>query len=319
MNKRFCNALVFALCLPLASLALAEGRPGGSSFKGGFSSQKSTAARNSAAPKQPSFGSFGARRADSAPPRSADAGRGSAMSRDMDRRAAQDRAMRNWDARRDAGAGTVAGAGGGSTAGRSASAAPPLPPLNPVPPGGASAGRNDGWRGDSRTADVGSGGGTGSGGYGYRQPNNGPVIVRERSGSNAWLWGLGGYVLGHSAISHAGEAPPASTSGPAGTASPAPDAAARPHGGASGPSAFDSLNASADAAIATGSAGSADTASAAAQPEASGRHADRAHERDTIRTLTWLLLPFAFVLLLYFTWKHLKTSKKHANYAFERN
>jgi hypothetical protein len=303
MIKRFRNALVFALCLPLASLALAEARPGGSSFKGGFSSQKSAAARNSA-PKQPSFGSFGARKPDAAPAR--DDRSGSAMSRDLDRRAAQDRALRNWDSRRDAANGSAAGAPGNANAARSSGNATPLPPLNPVLPGGSTAGRG-----------AAGSGGAGAGGYGA--PNHGPVIVRERSGSNAWLWGLGGYLLGHSAMSHANETPPAASP----SATPTTPAATSP--ASSGATDVDALNASADAAIAaTHGAGGTATADGAAKAGAAGTAAadaaqhERAKERDTIRTLTWMLLPFGFVLLLYFGWKHMKAGKKQANYSFER-
>jgi hypothetical protein len=319
MIKRFRNALVFALCLPLASLALAEARPGGSSFKGGFSSQKSAAARNSA-PKQPSFGSFGARKPDAAPAR--DDRSGTAMSRDLDRRAAQDRALRNWDSRRDAANGSAAGAAGNSSAARSSGNATPLPPLNPVQPGGRSASGTPGGS-DARTA--GSGGwGTGAGGS--SQPSPAPVIVRERSSSNAWLWGLGGYLLGHSAISHANETAPAPTTSAPTSASPAGPAAATGPASDRGATDIDALNASADAAIAgTHGAESSVPAGGAVKAGAGGTTSaaeaaqhDRARERDTIRTLTWMLLPFGFVLLLYFGWKHMKAGKKQANYSFER-
>jgi hypothetical protein len=102
------------------------------------------------------------------------------MSRDLDRKAAQDQAMRTYDAR--TGASTTAATGGG------------LPPLNPVLPGG------------------GNGGAYNGGAYAQHSvPGSGstsapaPVIVRESN--NHWLWGIGGFMLGRATGSHAAPAP----------------------------------------------------------------------------------------------------------------
>ncbi|SFU43572.1 hypothetical protein SAMN05216552_100354 [Pseudoduganella namucuonensis] len=119
------TAVVLALSLSLAvGPVLAEARPTQSSgsYKSGFSSQKSNTARsnNSSASQpsrggNPSFGSFGSRRAqDAAPPPSSGSNR-SAMSRDMSESAARDNAVRSMDSRR-------------------AGNAQPLPPLDPVMP-----------------------------------------------------------------------------------------------------------------------------------------------------------------------------------------
>lgn len=322
MNSRFRNALVFALLLPFASMAAAEARPGGSSFRGGFSSQKSSAAR-SAPSKQPSFGSFGARRPDAAPARSADtpARGGSAMSRDLDRSAAQDRAVRNWDSRRDASAASGANAAGSAAGSRAANGAtPPLPPLNPVLPGGANAAGRSGspgfGPGDARTAGAGTTTSGGAGGYGQQSPA--PVVIRERSGSNAWLWGIGGYLLGSQAMSHAKDAPPA-PSQPSAQGAPTIDTDATPTGAA---------------ASAAGGTAQSDPAAVVATPEpGAAQHqpapqateyrfdamAEANKERSSVRTLTWALLIFGFAWLLYIGWRKVKAGKKHANYSFERN
>jgi hypothetical protein len=179
-HKRF--ALILALLLPLANMVQAEARPGSTSFSRGFSAQKSNIARSAKAPApQPSFGSFGRNTAPApaaAPQRSE-----SALNRDLQQRAAQDTALRNYDARRSAaGAGVVGGAA--VAGGAAANNTPPLPPLNPVAPGG---------RGEY--------GQVGSDSY-ARQALPAPVIIHERSNSNGWLWGLGGYMLGRSAGAH---------------------------------------------------------------------------------------------------------------------
>lgn len=262
MTKRLCNALVFALFLPLASMSMAEARPGGSSFRGGFSSQKSAAARSSATPKQPSFGSFGSRRPDAAPARQQDSVRGSsAAARDLDKQASQDRALRNWDARN----GSTASSGSG---GANVNNATPLSPLNPVLPGGSYSQRSL-----------------------PEQPA--PVIVRERSGSNPWLWGLGGYLLGSHALSHAQTVPaPAPSAAPSTTTITTDDAAT--------------------GAVSNDAAGAATATLPSATPAAK-------QERSTIRTLTWALLIFGFAWLLWIGWRQVKSGKKHANYTFERN
>jgi hypothetical protein len=306
MNSRFRNALVFALLLPFATMAVADARPGGASFRGGFSSQKSSAAR--AVPsRQPSFGSFGARRPDAAParpaPPPADAARdgSSAMSRDLDRQAAQDRAMRSWDSRRDATA-----ASGTTDAARAPSGAmPPLPPLNPVLPGGVgTAGRSAGATPGAFGASGSAGAGAGAGGYG--QPGPAPVVIRERS-SNAWLWGLGGYLLGSHAMSHAKDAPPA-PSQPAPSSTPASTTDATPTGAATN-----------SAAGGTGSASDAAQVQAQAAEPLRSTSVEARQERSTIRTLTWLALVIGFVWLLYIGWRQVNRGKKHANYSFERN
>jgi len=311
MNSRFRNAVVFALLLPFATMAVAEARPGGSSFRGGFSSHKSSVTRSAPAPapKQPSFGSFGSRRPDAAPAHpvspAPDAARGgSAMSRDLDRSAAQERAVRNWDARRDAPA---------------ASGTPPLPPLNPVLPGGVSAGRSgSAGAADTRTA----GNGASPGGYG--QPAPAPVVIRERGGSNAWLWGIGGYLLGSHAMSHAKDVPPA-PSQPASTGTTSPDAhpAGAAASAAGGTAASDDAAPRSDLDALTASASKAAENAAAASVQATEPlptpAVEAKKERSTVRTLTWALLIFGFAWLLWIGWRHARAGKKNANYTLERN
>jgi hypothetical protein len=181
MFKRNRFAAIVAIVVAIVVANPADARPGGS-FRSGFSSSRSTPARSVATPRQPSFGSFGQRQAQ--PPAAARAPqRDSAMSRDLDRKAAQDQAMRTYDAR--TGANTTAAAGGS------------LPPLNPVLPGGSNGN---------------SGGYNGGGVYAQRSiPGSGstsapaPVIVRESN--NNWLWGIGGFMLGRATGSHAAPAP----------------------------------------------------------------------------------------------------------------
>jgi hypothetical protein len=118
--KSFRSALLLMVCLAFASNVPAEARPAShsgtsSSFKSGFSSQKnnSTVHRQPSAPpanRQSGPGAFG-KQAGS--PASAQPSRNtSAMSRDVDRSAANDRALRTYDQR------------------RAAENARPLPPLN---------------------------------------------------------------------------------------------------------------------------------------------------------------------------------------------
>jgi len=193
-------AAILALVLPLAVAGMAEARPGGS-FRGGFSSGKSSVARSVATPRQPAFGSFGKRPAEA--PKAAPAPqRNSAFSRDLDRNSARDQALRTYDARRGAtGAAAPDGAGRGAAA-----ATPPLPPLDPVMPGGR------------------GGGNGGHGGYhgGYAQSGStsapAPVVVRDSN--NGWLWGIGGFMLGRAAGAGAAP-PPAQAPAPAVTADPA--------------------------------------------------------------------------------------------------
>lgn len=174
MFKRNRFAAIMAIVVAIVVANPADARPSGS-FRGGFSSGKSTATRSIATPRQPSFGSFGQR--PSPPPEAARSPqRDSAMSRDLDRKAAQDQAMRTYDAR--TGASATAAAGGG------------LPPLNPVLPAGSSGGSYSGS----------------NGGYAPHSATSAaaPVIVRE--GNNNWLWGIGGFMLGRATAGHA--APP---------------------------------------------------------------------------------------------------------------
>jgi len=171
MFKRNRFAAIVAIVVAIVVANPADARPSGS-FRGGFSSGKSTASRSIATPRQPSFGSFGPRQSQP-PAAERSPQRDSAMSRDLDRKAAQDQAMRTYDAR--TGASATAAAGGG------------LPPLNPVLPAGGSSGGNGGYAPHSATSAA------------------APVIVRE--GNNNWLWGIGGFMLGRATASHAAPAP----------------------------------------------------------------------------------------------------------------
>jgi len=95
-----------ALCLSLVSVAEAKGRSG-STFKGGFSSQRQKAPSYQApsyqapAPKptQPSFGSFGGNKATTQQATRQTDYQPSQMSRDMTATNAQTNAQKNWDAR----------------------------------------------------------------------------------------------------------------------------------------------------------------------------------------------------------------------------
>lgn len=194
MFKRTRFAAVVAIVVAIVVANTANARPSGS-FRGGFSSGKSTAARSIATPRKPAFGSFGKREAQ--PPAAVRAPqRDSAMSRDLDRRAAQDQAMRTYDAR----TGQAAPSGG-------------LPPLNPVIPG------RSGGNGGSGNAGY-----AGNGAYSPRSAPSGgatsapaPVVVRDSN--NGWLWGIGGFMLGQAASGHAASPAPAVQQAPA---APAP-------------------------------------------------------------------------------------------------
>jgi hypothetical protein len=179
MFKRNRFAAVMAIVVAIVVANPADARPGGS-FRSGFSSARSAPTRSVATPKQPSFGSFGQRQ--SQPPAAARAPqRDSAMSRDLDRKAAQDQAMRTYDARTSAS--TTAATGGG------------LPPLNPVLPGGGNGGAYNGGGAYAQHSVPGSG----------STSAPAPVIVRESN--NHWLWGIGGFMLGRATGSHAAPAP----------------------------------------------------------------------------------------------------------------
>ncbi|MES2258959.1 MAG: hypothetical protein V4724_10595 [Pseudomonadota bacterium] len=161
-------------CILMLSLSLsaggtfAETRPSkntgsSSSFKGGFSSQKSSTARNTgssgarAAPQRDgnsSFGSFGSAR--SAPDAAgAPARNSSALSRDMTKKNAEENALRTLENRR--------------AAAERQNAPPPLPPLDPVVPRQAPQ-YGGGYNNNNNNN---------NGGYGYGNNNNG------RSGSGA--------------------------------------------------------------------------------------------------------------------------------------
>lgn len=120
MNKSLRTAIAFALSMSLAlNGVVAEARPTQSSgsYKGGFSSQKSSPARSgsSAAPARSgnsSFGSFGSARSA---PDAASSRNQSAMSQDLSKKSAEDNAQRTLDSRR-------------------AANNAPLPPLDPVQP-----------------------------------------------------------------------------------------------------------------------------------------------------------------------------------------
>jgi hypothetical protein len=118
--KPLYSALVLIVCLALAGNAPAEARPAShsgtsKSYKSGFSSQKSNATRSQPpappANRQSGPGAFG--QAAGSPASAQPQRNTSAMSRDVDQSAARANALKNLDARRNAGA-----------------APPPLPPLN---------------------------------------------------------------------------------------------------------------------------------------------------------------------------------------------
>lgn len=304
MFKRNRFAAIVAIVVAIVAANPADARPSGS-FRGGFSSGRSTASRSIATPRQPSFGSFGQRQAQ--PPAAArNPQRDSAMSRDLDRRAAQEQAIRTYDTRNAASAAQSApGKFGGSATAVAGGTVPPLPPLNPAMPGGSGSGAS------------GSNGYGSSGGYAQRgAPYSGatsaaaPVIVRDSS--NGWLWGIGGFMLGRAAGSHAAPAPAA----PAQQA-PAPSAQPADISGNTG--------ALADAAGASdiAAAGSTSGANAAAtsQPRAPGAK-PAAHESSTLAKLAVALLIGGLVWLAWKAFRLMATAqevKKHANYTFERN
>jgi hypothetical protein len=298
MFKRSRFAAITAIVVAIVVANTADARPGGS-FRGGFSSGKSTASRSVSTPRQPSFGSFGSRQTQ--PPAAARAPqRDSAMSRDLDRRAAQDQAMRTYDSRRTATAGQPAPGAFGASAGRTGAA------VAAGTAGAATAGM----------ATAGGNGGSYNGnGGGYTQhgaPQGGatsapaPVIVRE--GSNGWLWGIGGFMLGRAASGHAAPAPAAQ---PAPAPVPTVDSAGN-------------AGAMADAAGANDIT-SASGANVEAQPQPPA-HAPvakpAAQESGTLAKLAVALLIGGLVWL---AWKAFRLMagaqevKKNANYSFERN
>jgi hypothetical protein len=117
--KSFQSAVVLMVCLAMAGNAPAEARPGqhsgtSSSYKSGFSSQKSNASRGRPAPppasRQSGPGAFG--KAAGSPASAQPQRNTSAMSRDVDQSAARANALRTLEGR------------------RAAANAQPLPPLN---------------------------------------------------------------------------------------------------------------------------------------------------------------------------------------------
>lgn len=294
MFKRTRFAAIMAIVVAIVVANTAEARPGGS-YRSGFSSGRSTVSRSVSTPKQPSFGTFGQRQ--SQPPAAARAPqRDSAMSRDLDRRAAQDQAMRTYDTRRastTAGGQSAPGSFGSSTASR-AGTTPPLPPLDPVVPGRSG----------------GNGGSNGGGAYAQNgAPSSGstsapaPVIVRDSS--NGWLWGIGGFMLGRAASGHAAPAPAAQPA-------PAPTMPAEVSG---------NTGAMADAAGASDIAGAVvETARQSQVPTPLAKPA--AHESSTLAKLAVALLIGGLVWL---AWKAFRLMagaqevKKNSNYSFERN
>lgn len=174
-------ALMLALLLSVASEAPAEARQGShsgtSSFKGGFSSQRSAPPRSLPPRSQPppsrngpgAFGSGPGAGRDAAPP---PARSGSALSRDMDQSAAQANALKSLDAR------------------RAATNSQPLPPLtDPVARPGNQAANQPGYQGGERRPPV------------YQTPP--PVyqqvpVYQQQSSGNGLMAGLMGFMLGRS-------------------------------------------------------------------------------------------------------------------------
>ncbi|SEO30280.1 hypothetical protein SAMN05428959_106189 [Duganella sp. CF517] len=194
--KPFQSALLLSFCLALGASAPARAEAQlyfgtSSTYKSGFSSQKGNAARSrpSAPPanRQSGPGAFGKAPGSpaSASPRNGPAN-ASAASRDLDRSAAQARALNNLDARRAA-------------AGRPT----PLPPLNDTPMRPAPSTQPDAMA--ARNA------ATAPPGY-PRQ-----VIVQQPSGNSGLMSGVVGFMLGR-AMSQANQP----VSYPASSTSPTP-------------------------------------------------------------------------------------------------
>lgn len=282
MFKRTRFAAIMAIVVAIVVANTADARPGGS-YRSGFSSGRSTVSRSVSTPKQPSFGTFGQRQAQ--PPAAARTQRDSAMSRDLDRRAAQDQAMRTYDTRRAAASGQPAPSSSGTT--------PPLPPLNPVVPGGRSGSYNSGAYAQHGAPSSGS------------TSAPAPVIVRDSS--NGWLWGIGGFMLGRATGSHA--APP-----PA--AQPAPAPAPSVQGDVSG-----NTGAMAEAAGASDISGA--VVEPAREPQVQAPAAKpAAHESSTLAKLAVALLIGGLVWLAWKAFRLMARAqevKKNANYSFERN
>lgn len=299
MFKRTRFAAIMAIVVAIVVANTADARPG-SSFRGGFSSGRSTVSRSVSTPSKPNFGSFGQRQ--SQPPAAARTPqRDSAMSRDLDRRAAQDQAMRTYDTRRAAASGQPAPGSFGSAAASRSGTTPPLPPLDPVLPGGRSSGN----------------GGYSSGAYAqHGAPGSGstsaqaPVIVRDSS--NGWLWGIGGFMLGRAAGSHAAPAP---------AVQPAPAPAAPTDVSGNTGAMADAAGAS-DIATAGGANGAVVEPAREAQVQQAPAAKPAAHESSTLAKLAVALLVGGLVWL---AWKAFRLMagaqevKKNANYSFERN
>ncbi|SFF61499.1 hypothetical protein SAMN05518865_102185 [Duganella sp. CF458] len=294
MFKRTRFAAIMAIVVAIVVANTADARPGGS-YRSGFSSGRSTVSRSVSTPKQPSFGTFGQRQ--SQPPAAARAPqRDSAMSRDLDRRAAQDQAMRTYDTRRAAAGGQSAPGSVGSATASRAGATPPLPPLDPVLPGGRS----------------GANGGYNNGAYAqHGAPSSGstsapaPVIVRDSS--NGWLWGIGGFMLGRAASGHAA---------PVAQSAQAPVPVTTAPVDVSG-----NTGAMADAAGASDIAGAVVETARQSQVQATAAK-PAAHESSTLAKLAVALLIGG---LAWLAWKAFRLMagaqevKKNVNYSFERN
>jgi len=298
MFKRTRFAAIMAIVVAIVVANTADARPGGS-YRSGFSSSRSTVSRSVSTPSKPSFGTFGQRQ--SQPPAAARTQqRDSAMSRDLDRRAAQDQAMRTYDTRRAATTGQAAPGSFGNTTASRTGTTPPLPPLDPVVPGGRSGGN----------------GGYNNGAYAqHGAPGSGatsapaPVIVRDSS--NGWLWGIGGFMLGRAASGHAAPAP-----APAAQPAPAPAPAPTAQGDVSG-----NTGAMADAAGASDIAGAVVETARQQQVQAPAAK-PAAHESSTLAKLAVALLIGGLVWLAWKAFRMMAAAqevKKNANYSFERN
>jgi hypothetical protein len=208
------------------------------------------------------------------------------MSRDLDRRAAQDQAMRTYDTRRAATTGQPAPGSFGNTTASRTGTTPPLPPLDPVVPGGRSGG-NGGSNGAYAQHGAPSSGSTSA---------PAPVIVRDSS--NGWLWGIGGFMLGRAASGHAAPAP-------APAAQPAPAPVPTAQGDVSG-----NTGAMADA------AGASDIA---------GAVVETARQQQVQAPAAKLAVALLIGGLVWLAWKAFRMMasaqqvKKNANYSFERN
>lgn len=213
-------ALIAALLLPLAGTALADTvskySVTSSSYKSGFSSQKSSSSRSSKASKpSKSFGSFSSRKSPGAPAPDNSAARNNGSSNNSDSSSANNSSNANSGAAPKRGGfgsfGTGAAVAGGAAAAGAAAAqdAPPssgmskdlersqqqanarktldertananaLPPLNNRVPGQDGAPRNDGQPGYNQPMPQ-----------PYNQPNQPPVVVQQNDGFGKMVVGF---------------------------------------------------------------------------------------------------------------------------------